>query len=75
MEQRPSVLHVYSLNPLVVDGTGNIIDAWINAAGGRNAAQIPGRTRPVSIEQVQKWNPWRPARSSRTTPARKPWTS
>ncbi|HEY3893805.1 MAG TPA: ABC transporter substrate-binding protein [Pseudonocardiaceae bacterium] len=57
MEQRPSVLHVYSLNPLVVDGTGNIIDAWINAAGGRNAAQIPGRTRPVSIEQVQKWNP------------------
>lgn len=56
-DRRPSVLHVYSLDPLVVDGTGNIIDAWINAAGGRNAAQISGRTRPVSIAQVLKWNP------------------
>lgn len=56
-DERPTVLHIYSLDPLVVDGTGNIIDAWIKAAGGRNAARVSGRTRPVSIEQIQKWNP------------------
>ncbi|MGH3781126.1 MAG: hypothetical protein ACRDRO_11005 [Pseudonocardiaceae bacterium] len=55
--QRPSVLHVYSLRPLVVDGTNSIIDAWITAAGGRNAAQISGNIRPVSTEQVAQWNP------------------
>jgi iron complex transport system substrate-binding protein len=54
---RPTVLHIYSLNPLVVDGTNTIIDAWITAAGGRNAAQIAGQTRSVSIEQVARWNP------------------
>lgn len=54
---RPSVLHVYSLNPLVVDGTGSIIDEWITAAGGRNAAQVKGNVRPVSAEQVAQWNP------------------
>lgn len=54
---RPSVLHIYSLNPLVVDGTDTIIDAWITAAGGRNAAQISGQTRSVSKEQVARWNP------------------
>ena len=55
--QRPSVLHIYSLDPLVVDGTNSIIDAWITAAGGRNAAQISGNARPVSTEQVAQWNP------------------
>ncbi len=55
--QRPSVLHIYSLNPLVVDGTNSIIDAWITAAGGRNAAQVSGNVRPVSTEQVTQWNP------------------
>jgi iron complex transport system substrate-binding protein len=55
--QRPSVLHIYSLNPLVVDGANSIIDAWITAAGGRNAAQISGNARPVSTEQVAQWNP------------------
>ncbi len=57
MDKRPSVLHIYSLDPLVVDGTGSIIDEWIKIAGGRNAAQVEGRTRPVSIEQVVQWNP------------------
>jgi iron complex transport system substrate-binding protein len=55
--QRPSVLHIYSLNPLVVDGTNTIINDWITAAGGRNAAQLSGQTRPVSTEQVVQWNP------------------
>jgi iron complex transport system substrate-binding protein len=54
---RPSVLHIYSLDPLVVDGTDSIIDAWITAAGGRNAAQVSSQTRPVSKEQVAQWNP------------------
>jgi choline dehydrogenase len=55
--QRPSVLHVNSLNPLVVDGTNSIIDAWISTAGGRNAAQVSGNLRQVSAEQVARWNP------------------
>ncbi|OSY37753.1 MULTISPECIES: ABC transporter substrate-binding protein [Pseudonocardia] len=56
-QARPSVLHVYSLDPLVVDGTGSIIDEWITAAGGRNAAQVQGNVTPVSTEQVAAWNP------------------
>jgi iron complex transport system substrate-binding protein len=56
-DKRPSVLHIYSLDPLVVDGTNSIIDAWITAAGGRNAAQVQGNARPVSTEQVVQWNP------------------
>lgn len=55
--QRPSVLHVNSLSPLVVDGTDSIIDAWITAAGGRNAARVSGNLRPVTTEQVAQWNP------------------
>jgi iron complex transport system substrate-binding protein len=51
------VLHIYSLNPLVVDGTDSIVDAWITVAGGRNAAQVSGKTRPVSTEQIAQWNP------------------
>jgi iron complex transport system substrate-binding protein len=54
---RPSVLHISSLNPLIIDGTNSIIDAWITTAGGRNAAQVSGNLRPVSTEQVAQWNP------------------
>ncbi|MCM3923256.1 ABC transporter substrate-binding protein [Frankia sp. AiPs1] len=56
-EQRPKVLHIYSLNPLVVDGTDSIIDEWITAAGGRNAAQVKGNVRPTTTEAVASWNP------------------
>ncbi|MGH2717624.1 MAG: ABC transporter substrate-binding protein [Actinomycetota bacterium] len=55
--QRPSVLHIYSLDPLVVDGTNTIIDQWITLAGGRNAAQVSGATKQVTEEQVAQWNP------------------
>lgn len=55
--ERPSVLHVNSLNPLIIDGTGSIIDAWISTAGGRNAATVAGNLRQVSTEQVAQWNP------------------
>lgn len=55
---RPRVLHVVSLNPLKVDGTHTIVDEWIKAAGGRNAADgIDGNLREVSIEQVLAWAP------------------
>ncbi len=56
-DQRPKVLHIYSLNPLVVDGTNSIIDEWITAAGGRDAAQVKGNAKPVTPEAVASWNP------------------
>lgn len=56
--QRPKVLHIQSLNPLQVDGSDTIIDDWITAAGGVNAAQgVSGNMKPVSLEQVIQWNP------------------
>ncbi|MDF3312209.1 ABC transporter substrate-binding protein [Rhodococcus sp. T2V] len=55
--ERPKVLHITSLNPLIVDGTDTIIDAWIQAAGGRNAAVVPGNNVGVNIEQILAWNP------------------
>ncbi|HEY3896302.1 MAG TPA: ABC transporter substrate-binding protein [Pseudonocardiaceae bacterium] len=57
MDQRPSVLHIQSLQPLIIDGTNSIVDAWIGAAGGRDAAQIAGNLRPATIEQILAWNP------------------
>ena len=54
---RPKVLHVTSFDPLIVDGTDTIIDAWIKAGGGRNAATVKGNGVQVGIEQVLSWNP------------------
>lgn len=56
-DKQPKVLHIYSLDPLVVDGTGSIIDEWITAAGGRNAAQVKGNAKQVTKEAVASWNP------------------
>ncbi|QGY31711.1 ABC transporter substrate-binding protein [Pantoea cypripedii] len=56
--QRPTVLHIQSLHPLKVDGRNTLIDTWINLAGGRNvAAGIDGNMKPVSPEDVIRWNP------------------
>lgn len=56
--QRPKVLHIQSLEPLKVDGANTIIDDWITAAGGVNAAQgVTGNMKEVSMEQVIGWNP------------------
>ncbi len=55
--ERPRVLHISRLSPLQVDGEKTLIDAWIQAAGGTNAAMIVGNHRPVSFEQVAVWNP------------------
>jgi iron complex transport system substrate-binding protein len=55
---KPTVLHVMSVSPIRVDAGGTIIDAWIQAAGGTNAAKdVFGVMSTVSIEQVLKWNP------------------
>lgn len=59
MGKRPSILHLAQVSPAITtDGSNTLIDAWINAAGGKNAASdIDGNARPVSIEQVAAWDP------------------
>jgi iron complex transport system substrate-binding protein len=57
-EQRPTVLHIASVNPLKVDGAGTLIDDWIKLAGGRNAATgLKGNLQIVSAEQLLAWQP------------------
>ncbi|WP_425803981.1 ABC transporter substrate-binding protein [Desulfitobacterium sp. Sab5] len=57
-ENRPKVLHLTSLSPNIIDGGKTIIDAWIQAAGGVNAAaEVEGSFKEVSMEQILKWNP------------------
>jgi iron complex transport system substrate-binding protein len=58
-DERPKVLHLVSLSPLCVDGGGTAISAWIEAAGGVNAAEEvkSGIMQEVSMEQILKWNP------------------
>lgn len=56
--QKPKVLHIISFSPLTVDGKNTIIDSWIKAAGGINAAsEITGNMKVTSTEQILKWNP------------------
>ncbi|QDR82402.1 ABC transporter substrate-binding protein [Sporomusa termitida] len=53
-EQKPKVIHITRLAPLMVDGKDTIIDAWIRVAGGINAADTGGE---VAMEQLITWNP------------------
>ncbi|HWR05304.1 ABC transporter substrate-binding protein [Sporomusa sp.] len=53
-EQKPKVIHITRLAPLMVDGRDTIINAWITVAGGINAAETGGE---VSMEQLITWNP------------------
>jgi iron complex transport system substrate-binding protein len=56
--QRPSVVHIASFPPLVVDGGGSIIDQWITLAGGTDAARsVTGPHASVTAEQLLRWNP------------------
>jgi iron complex transport system substrate-binding protein len=58
--QRPSVVHIASYPPLVIDGGASLIGTWIALAGGTDAASgIPGAGTHVtiSIEQLLSWNP------------------
>ena len=58
-EDRPTVLHGNSVYTCTLDGTGTIIDTWINAAGGRNAVSdaTSDATTQFSLEQIIEWNP------------------
>lgn len=56
--KKPKVLHLVSLSPIKIDGGNNMINDWIELAGGTNAAQgIDGKNKEVSMEQILKWNP------------------
>lgn len=56
--KRPRVLHIASLAPIKVDGSNTVIDGWIQAAGGRNAASgVRGNMQVVSVEQLMLWQP------------------
>lgn len=59
-EDRPSVLHGNSVYTYNLDGTGTIIDTWINAAGGKNAnteSTTGNAQAEFSLEQIIEWNP------------------
>lgn len=57
-EQKPKVLHGNSVYSFSVDGSDTIIDAWISAAGGRNAASsVKGNMQTVTLEQILEWDP------------------
>ncbi|WP_347556930.1 hypothetical protein [Robbsia sp. KACC 23696] len=56
----PRVVHIVSLNPLRVDGSDTIIDAWIHLAGGINAAAqggIRGNMKEATLESLIAWHP------------------
>lgn len=56
--QRPSVVHISSFPPLVIDGGASLIDDWIRQAGGRDAARdVSGVHVGITMEQLLKWNP------------------
>ncbi|CAO5230054.1 ABC transporter substrate-binding protein [Frankia sp. AgKG'84/4] len=56
--QKPSVVHIASYPPLVVDGGPSLIGGWIKLAGGTDAAgAVKGTHVSVSMEQLLRWNP------------------
>ena len=56
---RPTVMHGNSVYTLNLDGTGTVIDTWIEAAGGRNAVDSPtsDANAQFAMEQIISWNP------------------
>jgi iron complex transport system substrate-binding protein len=57
-DQRPSVVHISSYPPLVIDGGPSLIGEWIRLGGGTDAASsVSGTHVGISIEQLLKWNP------------------
>ncbi|KJE21625.1 ABC-type Fe3+-hydroxamate transport system, periplasmic component [Frankia torreyi] len=56
--EKPSVVHIASYPPVVVDGGKSLIDGWINIAGGTDSASgVKGTHVTVSMEQLLQWNP------------------
>ncbi|CAO5149885.1 iron complex transport system substrate-binding protein [Frankia sp. AiPs1] len=57
-DQAPSVVHIASYPPLVVDGGTSLIDAWIKLGGGTDSASgVKGTHVTVTLEQLLRWNP------------------
>lgn len=64
---KPSVLHIasYENGQLIIDGPGTIMDGWIKAAGGTDAAAplaAGGSSKgyshvTITTEQLLQWNP------------------
>lgn len=55
---RPSVVHISSFPPLVIDGGPSLIGDWIRLAGGNDAAHaVSGTHVTITPEQLLKWNP------------------
>lgn len=56
--QLPSVVHIASYAPLVLDGGKSIVQEWIQTDGGTDsAAGLSGTHITVTMEQLLKWNP------------------
>lgn len=56
--EKPSVVHVASYPPLVVDGGKSLIDGWIRLGGGTDSASgVKGTHVTVTMEQLLQWNP------------------
>ncbi len=58
-EDRPTVLHGNAVYSYICDGSNNIIEAWIDAAGGKdvNPDTTDNATTTYSLEQIIEWNP------------------
>lgn len=58
LQDRPKVLHIVNgSNLLKIDGKKTIIDEWIQLAGGRNAIEIEGPMKDITIEEIINANP------------------
>jgi len=56
--QRPTVVHIASFPPLVIDGGSSIIDEWIKLGGGIDAAgSVSGSHVSITMEQLLAWDP------------------
>jgi iron complex transport system substrate-binding protein len=56
--RRPSVVHISSYPPLVIDGGPSLIGEWIRLGGGRDAARpVSGTHVSITLEQLLAWNP------------------
>ncbi|MDR3260390.1 MAG: ABC transporter substrate-binding protein [Tannerella sp.] len=56
-DEKPKVLHITALSPIMVSGSNMIMDAWITLCGGINAATGVDNSKQVSSEQILLWNP------------------
>jgi iron complex transport system substrate-binding protein len=56
--QRPTVVHVASYPPLVIDGGPSIMGEWIRLGGGIDAASaVAGPHVTITMEQLLAWDP------------------